>query len=111
MEVLFAFDVGWADGLDAVHLTPHHHRLSDQTLDGLDRFASGHESRDRRRPCLPGGDVVVEVAELVEVGDAEEAVSGLDGMVQEREGTVLATVVSHMESLAISVAMGFRSTP
>ena len=88
VELLLSFDVGGADGLDAVHLAPHFQCLAYEPLDGPQRVASGREARDRRRPRPPGCGVVVEVPQLVEVPDAQEAVSGFEGVVEEREGPI-----------------------
>ena len=89
VELLFLLDVGGADGLDAVHLLAHPECFVDEPLRGPHGIASGREAGDRRFPCPAGCDVVVEVSELVEVPDAQEAVAGLEGVVQEREGPIL----------------------
>ena len=74
VEVLLALDVGRADGLDATHLAPQLQRSPHKALDGFDRHAAGDESGDWSPPRLPGCGVVVERAELIEVGDTQQAV-------------------------------------
>ena len=75
VEVLFTFDVGGSDGLDAVHLMSQGDCFFDEALDGFDGFSSGLEAWDRCGPCSSGGGVEVQVSELVEVVDAEQAVA------------------------------------